>query len=610
MPPKSTRKRRAPSPANSDYSPTKKIATSSESQFSPPRPRPRRIVKPSVKKQEEEEKPPSDEEGSEPIEWPSSDAEVVKDEPDTRTFDEVIDGVSKSSSKIKPNINNSKEKTPEPSQPLTPQATPKGKSPKKMVVEIPVTPKKKSPIKKDQASSQTPKEVKKVTNAMAKLVAKTPEVKSKNVKSKEFIDVSDEDEDIVMLDRKSAAKSKTTVKSDLTAQKLNKKSVTSKNASKSKNYTLFDEEAQEDDIVEQSDDAASVQEEGEEIGDNNSVAEEAQDDEYVKDGFVVSDEEVEQEDRDDEDENENKENEEIQPMTSTEVMASNPAIVNRILDVEFQSEEEQEIYNELGTNVLPSKQLRKALEFTFFDYYRNLGNCSTDRYHWLQDIAHIKSTSLGRPVPAVFLHTGIVLNSHLRDVYNPNAKYSDSFCKKIATRPFQQAYRLEEAALGEMLGENVFHGSISGEGGLLFQTKKFKWNKSPSRFGGSAFDPPMKSTNSSDKALTTAFPGYLLYNDEVPIYDGRSDPKKSQSGFVARAGKFLTLNKLPKLTKEVETDSLVTVGYTVSRFAKITSTSSFSNGTTYPSVFFNILFVILLANPPRAQTSGSSKTKK
>lgn len=73
----------------------------------------------------------------------------------------------------------------------------------------------------------------------------------------------------------------------------------------------------------------------------------------------------------------------------------------------------------------------------------------------------------------------------------------------------------------------------------------------------------------------------------VPVFDGRADLSRNMRGFRWRPADFQSLGSFPRYEGEIATESLVTVGYSVSTWTR--------EGTL--CVSFWALFVIVLSNP-------------
>ncbi|KAK7037347.1 hypothetical protein VNI00_011097 [Paramarasmius palmivorus] len=326
------------------------------------------------------------------------------------------------------------------------------------------------------------------------------------------------------------------------------------------------------------------------------------------------------------------------------IIAANPAVINGILDVKYQCTYSYEIYNKLALKKVASKvcvmvpartesteqvyvatikysniraglksditkgQFKTCIEFDNFDQFYNPGHVELDtRFRWINNVVHSSppTAPLNTFIPSVFLFTGLVTHSELCTVYDPTSKYQADFCHKIKARPLSQEYRLLESACGQLLDAKTFHGPIDNNGNLIFQTKKAGWGKRD-EMTRSPYDdleepeastsskrilPDKKSAKGKKGDSNDAFPLYLLHSDEVPVYDGRHKPMNGHSGFSLKAGKLLRLKSLPKLNKEIERYSVVVVGFTLSKFPKLKE-------NFYPSVAFNLLFTVLIADPP------------
>ncbi|KAK7017883.1 hypothetical protein VNI00_018558 [Paramarasmius palmivorus] len=330
---------------------------------------------------------------------------------------------------------------------------------------------------------------------------------------------------------------------------------------------------------------------------DNFTSHKPEEEEYDRDDFVVSDSEKEPTPPPKQDRRKGKER---QPESDHETMslliARNPAVINGILDVALQDSELQELYNDLATQALPSQQLKGIMTFRQYSGFSNPGHVDPKQFDYFKDCVYFRDPVSGLPdIPAVFMIPAVCLKSELNKEFDPDASYADSFAKKIYVKTFNQEYRLLEAACGEFTSSSVLHGPLSSDGAMIFSTKKKRWARKPDVKSKSAFEEDDGNEPGPSKAASKtsleAYPSYLLYNEEVPIYDGLACPAVSHTGFNARPGHLATFQKLPKLNpREVEPETLVMVGFTISKFPVLPE-------TVFPTIFFNVLFVIVVAEP-------------
>ncbi|KAL0578044.1 hypothetical protein V5O48_003949 [Marasmius crinis-equi] len=216
---------------------------------------------------------------------------------------------------------------------------------------------------------------------------------------------------------------------------------------------------------------------------------------------------------------------------------------------------------------------------------------------------------------AVWLTTGVVNRSYLQFPYSPRSTGNDTRdgrTFKIVVTPSEQERHILDAVFGHLLRVRNYTGPV-WESALSFQSQKpiadpqedetprsprksaFTKKKavpiktSTTQAGPSQAGSSQAGSSSSTGSFFQNLPPNRSFDDRIPVYDGRRCPSLSLKGFGFKERDWERLPDLPLYEQEVEEDALVTVGYTVTGWR--------ARNANVPSVMFNALFVIVLANP-------------
>ncbi|KAL0061899.1 hypothetical protein AAF712_011275 [Marasmius tenuissimus] len=206
----------------------------------------------------------------------------------------------------------------------------------------------------------------------------------------------------------------------------------------------------------------------------------------------------------------------------------------------------------------------------------------------------------GRRVPAVWVTTGFSWTSDLQGV--GDGKYPP--CKKLFVRQVSQEYELFQGSIGGLCKQVYFHAQCDQKNGAAaFCTKKQPAPADEGSSGGRSGQyiesgngtgralAPMVAGNygSSSQALPEIYTKITLkYDDDVPIFDGRSF--EGGPGFMFTSRDWENLESLPRfpLQGELPENTLVTVGFSMSAY------KPFNNTMLHWGVGLNLMFIIVL----------------
>ncbi|KAL0060505.1 hypothetical protein AAF712_012695 [Marasmius tenuissimus] len=208
----------------------------------------------------------------------------------------------------------------------------------------------------------------------------------------------------------------------------------------------------------------------------------------------------------------------------------------------------------------------------------------------------------GRRVPAVWVTTGFSWTSDLQGV--GDGKFPAA--KKLHVRQISQEFELFQGALGSFCNQVCFHAQCDQRNGAAaFCTKKRPTQSEGSSNGGRpgqfvesgtgtgrALAPLMAgSSNSPAGTLPEIFTKIVRqYDDDVPVFDGRSSRLNGDAGFMFTPQDWENLESLPRFqfVDELPENTLVTVGFSVSAFGP------FNNTMQHWGVVLNLMFIIVL----------------
>ncbi|KAK7021064.1 hypothetical protein VNI00_017553 [Paramarasmius palmivorus] len=211
---------------------------------------------------------------------------------------------------------------------------------------------------------------------------------------------------------------------------------------------------------------------------------------------------------------------------------------------------------------------------------------------------------------AVFIFTGICHRSFV----SQGREVGESYVKQLHIRPMENDWEIFQCNLGTYFNDNQMHapGRYSA---VVFQTKRKGWTprrndresdklastpySSPAKGGSSSAAPSIARGDGAGSAagdtdprriasvnvLVGGAPPYRLFDDGIPLYDGKTTPGTKGFQFGGRDWeKYHTLPTYPY--PEVEEGSLVTVAFTITGFRGSTN--------SHHTVHFNALFAIVL----------------
>ncbi|KAK7033688.1 hypothetical protein VNI00_012688 [Paramarasmius palmivorus] len=253
-----------------------------------------------------------------------------------------------------------------------------------------------------------------------------------------------------------------------------------------------------------------------------------------------------------------------------------------------------------------SKLVRSVLFMGYKDF-RNPSRASLENMARYWECLRLPRSEGNRNVP--FVMSGVCMQSFV----GQGREVGQSFVKQLFVRPLENDWEIFQANLGSFFHDDFLHAP-GRRSTLVFQTKREGWSPrqfdkegdklastpyaSPSKGArGKATASPSQAPESSDfkandtasvadvNLLTGGSPPYRLFDEGVPLYDGRTKP--GCKGFRFEPADWETYTKLPRYPHpEVESNSLVTVAFTLTGFK--------GTNNTHHTVHFNALFAIVL----------------
>ncbi|KAK7054466.1 hypothetical protein VNI00_003664 [Paramarasmius palmivorus] len=205
------------------------------------------------------------------------------------------------------------------------------------------------------------------------------------------------------------------------------------------------------------------------------------------------------------------------------------------------------------------------------------------------------------PGNAIWALTGICVGSHL----SQPAVYGDDRSWQIHIQPFENDWEIYQANIGTFYESELCH--VPGRAdALVFSSKKQSFPAQKAKPDTSAKPgtsslkskpySPVKGASSSSarkskptNVLHPRGPAYRLYDEGIPVFDGRSLP--GTMGFKFDSESWQTYESLPRYPRsEVAINSLVTVAHTIHGFL--------GDKAKYHTVLLHTLFVIVLGEVP------------
>ncbi|KAK7039286.1 hypothetical protein VNI00_010191 [Paramarasmius palmivorus] len=211
---------------------------------------------------------------------------------------------------------------------------------------------------------------------------------------------------------------------------------------------------------------------------------------------------------------------------------------------------------------------------------------------------------------AIWILSGICVASHL----TTPASYGDDRVKQIHIQPFENDWDIYQSNIGTFFDSELCQ--VPGRAdAVVFSTKKQNYpqqkakNDSAPKPGTSSLKSkpysPAKGASSSalrkskpSNVLHPRGPAFRLYDEGIPVYDGRSVP--GTMGFKFDADAWQNYESLPRYPhSEVKLNSLVAVAHTIHGFL--------GDKATYHTVLLNALFVIVLGEVPLGEDGAESE---
>ncbi|KAK7020753.1 hypothetical protein VNI00_017608, partial [Paramarasmius palmivorus] len=207
------------------------------------------------------------------------------------------------------------------------------------------------------------------------------------------------------------------------------------------------------------------------------------------------------------------------------------------------------------------------------------------------------------PYNAVFPITGLVAASHLSEglrIQIPGSSQEEC-SKQVQLFVFEREFDILQSNICTKYSCPMVH--VSGRNdALIFATKKAGKGRPgmSTRAADSGFASTSKSPRKqkSENVLYPGGPAFRLFEEGIPVYDGRTFPGKL--GFRFRPADWENYSEFPKYPHaEIPEKSLVTVVHTIHGFR--------GKDATYHTVLLQALFIIVLADPPKEKGKGKAR---
>ncbi|KAL0579847.1 hypothetical protein V5O48_002156 [Marasmius crinis-equi] len=239
-----------------------------------------------------------------------------------------------------------------------------------------------------------------------------------------------------------------------------------------------------------------------------------------------------------------------------------------------------------GCDVEELTRFKRSITFSSYFNAFQPGRCDIRQFSFERDCIRVRlDNGKGAVGPvAVWITTGIATRSYLDSPYCPRSvpgqEDRDTRVYKIVVQPSEQERYLLESIFGHIMRTPHFVGPV-WESGLSFCGQKpveevaddtsrtprksaFSKKKAVKRTEASSSAASSSATAGGGETFMKSMPVHRSFAERVPVYDGRRLPSLNSRGFAWKDADWERLPHLPLYDTEVEPDSLVTVGYTVS----------------------------------------------
>ncbi|KAK7038677.1 hypothetical protein VNI00_010561 [Paramarasmius palmivorus] len=190
---------------------------------------------------------------------------------------------------------------------------------------------------------------------------------------------------------------------------------------------------------------------------------------------------------------------------------------------------------------------------------------------------------------AVFVLSGVCLQSFV----SQGREVGQSYVKQLHVRPIENDWKILQCNFGTFFNDDQMHAP-GRKNSLVFQTKRDGWNPKTNegdKFASTPYSSPSKRSGDSKSAnnaaegssvdvdvsginiLRNGAPPYRLFDEGIPLYDGRT--KVGTKGFKFEPADWESYTDLPVYPlPEVEANSFVTVAFTLTGFRVLGKTES------------------------------------
>ncbi|KAK7020669.1 hypothetical protein VNI00_017659 [Paramarasmius palmivorus] len=261
-------------------------------------------------------------------------------------------------------------------------------------------------------------------------------------------------------------------------------------------------------------------------------------------------------------------------------------------------------YGGLLESVNPRVRSKLVRSMLFIEYriFKNLARVPMTGFTRSWECVRAARSDGGKNVACVT--TGVCLKSFVAE----GREVGESWVKQLHVRPIENDWVILQCNIGTFFNDLSLHAP-GRNNALVFQTKRQGWSprrsdqdKANDKLASAPYNSPKKGSGSistvvipdssdsdSDVAginiLESGPPPYRLFQEGIPLYDGRTRP--GAKGFRFEPADWDKYNDFPLYPfPEVEDQSLVTVVYTLTGFR--------IGKAPHHTVHFNALFAIVL----------------
>ncbi|KAK7017478.1 hypothetical protein VNI00_018635 [Paramarasmius palmivorus] len=211
-------------------------------------------------------------------------------------------------------------------------------------------------------------------------------------------------------------------------------------------------------------------------------------------------------------------------------------------------------------------------------------------------------------LPAVFVTLAISQGSEL--LYGSGSD-DEQKSRKLYIQLLEQEFQYMSAFVCTLMQDGTVHCPIY-RSALLLQSKRQNFPKATSTdisglskeglntFSNASNKKGKKKATDNDRPPSAPHPPFRLFDDKVPVYDGRPKPAKGFEGFRPSVKGWKNLASMERYSKEIPNGSIVIPGFTISGPWRL------KPNLPHPTAHFNLIFAIVLSDPLQNSSSGGS----